>query len=130
MANVNPASRKSAQRMPLLDLRAQYASIRDEIRVAVDEVLDSQQFILGPQGTALEQELAAYCDSQHAVGLANGTDALTLALSACGVSHGDEVIVPAFTFVATATAIVRLGARPVFADIDPATFNLAPDEIE
>jgi dTDP-4-amino-4,6-dideoxygalactose transaminase len=118
------------EKIPLLDLRKQYGTLREEIRAALDEVLESQQFILGQKGALLEQEVAAYCDTRHAVGLANGTDALTLALAACGVGPGDEVIVPAFTFVATATAIVRLAARPVFADIDPATFNLLPEEID
>jgi dTDP-4-amino-4,6-dideoxygalactose transaminase len=116
--------------VPFINLRAQYAEFRDEIRAAIDGVLESQQFVLGPHGEALESSLAAYCDAKHAVALANGTDALTLALAACGVGPGDEVIVPAFTFVATATAVVRLGARPVFADIDPETFNLNPEEIE
>ena len=97
--------------IPFLNLRAQYAAIHGEIRAAIDEVLASQQFILGPQGEACERELAAYCDTRHGVGLANGTDALTMALAALGVSAGDEVIVPAFTFIATATAVVRLGAR-------------------
>lgn len=123
-------AKKSVEKIPLVDLREQYRTLRGEIRVALDEVLESQQFILGPQGALLEQELAAYCDTGHAVGVANGTDALTLSLAACGVGPGDEVIVPAFTFVASATAIVRLGARPVFADIDTATFNLRPEEID
>jgi dTDP-4-amino-4,6-dideoxygalactose transaminase len=116
--------------IPFLNLRAQYATMRDEIRAAMDEVLTSQQFILGPQGEGLEREIAAYCDAKYALGLANGTDALTIALAACGVGPGDEVIVPAFTFVATGTAVLRLGALPVFADIDPTTFNLDPAEIE
>ncbi len=116
--------------VPFLNLRAQYAALREEIRAALDEVLTSQKFILGPQGEVFEREIASYCDTRHAVGLANGTDALTIALAACGIGAGDEVIVPAFTFVATATAVVRLGARPVFADIDPTTFNLDPAEIE
>jgi dTDP-4-amino-4,6-dideoxygalactose transaminase len=121
---------KETLAVPFINLRAQYAGLRDEIRAAIDGVLESQQFVLGPQAQALETDLAAYCDSKYAVGLANGTDALTIALAACGVGPGDDVIVPAFTFVATATAVVRVGARPVFADIDPATFNLAPAEIE
>ena len=130
MTDQNAGALKSMEKIPLLDLRKQYGTLREEIRAALDEVLESQQFILGPKGALLEQEVAAYCDTRHAVGLANGTDALTLALAACGVGPGDEVIVPAFTFVATATAIVRLAARPVFADIDPATFNLLPGEID
>lgn len=116
--------------VPFINLRAQYAGLRDEIRAAIDGVLESQQFVLGPHGEALETNLAAYCDAKHAVALANGTDALTIALAACGIGRGDEVIVPAFTFVATATAVVRLGAQPVFADIDAETFNLDPEEIE
>jgi dTDP-4-amino-4,6-dideoxygalactose transaminase len=116
--------------VPFLNLRAQYASLREEIHAAIDGVLESQQFVLGRHAEALERDLAAYCDAKHAVSLANGTDALTIALAACGIGPGDDVIVPAFTFVATATAVVRIGARPIFADIDPATFNLDPEEIE
>ena len=116
--------------MPLIDLRAGHTGISEEIRSAVAEVIASQQFVLGRQNEALEHEIAAYCDTGYGVGLANGTDALTLALAACGVSPGDEVIVPAFTFIATATAVIRLGARPVFADIDPGTFNLDPAQVE
>jgi dTDP-4-amino-4,6-dideoxygalactose transaminase len=116
--------------VPFIDLRAGHVEMAQEIRAAVEEVIASQQFILGRQNEALEREIAAYCDVQHGVGLANGTDALTLALAACGLAPGDEVIVPAFTFVATATAVVRLGAKPVFADIDPKTLNLDPAEIE
>ncbi|HET9400876.1 MAG TPA: DegT/DnrJ/EryC1/StrS family aminotransferase [Candidatus Acidoferrales bacterium] len=116
--------------IPLLDLKAQHAAVRGEIRAAIDEVCESQQFVLGPQGETLERELAAYCDAQHGIALANGTDALTIALAAAGVGPGDEVIIPAFTFVATATAVVRLSAKPVFADILPDTFNLDPEEIE
>ena len=117
-------------KVPFIDLRAQHSAIRQEISAAIEGVLESQQFVLGPHGEALETDLAAYCDAKYAVALANGTDALTIALAACGIGAGDEVIVPAFTFVATATAVVRLGARPVFADIDPGTFNLNPAEIE
>jgi dTDP-4-amino-4,6-dideoxygalactose transaminase len=116
--------------VPFVNLRAQYAELRDEIRAAVDGVLESQQFVLGQHSEALERDLAAYCDSKYAVALANGTDALTIALAACGIGAGDDVIVPAFTFIATATAVLRLGARPVFADIDPTTYNLDPSEIE
>ncbi|MFZ0820846.1 MAG: DegT/DnrJ/EryC1/StrS family aminotransferase [Candidatus Acidiferrales bacterium] len=116
--------------MPFIDLRAGHAEMAEEIRAAVEAVIESQQFILGQQNEALEHEIAAYCDVKYGVGLANGTDALTLALASCGLSPGDEVIVPAFTFVATATAVVRLGAKPVFADIDSKTLNLDPVEIE
>jgi dTDP-4-amino-4,6-dideoxygalactose transaminase len=130
MFQPKPTPGRSEDRVPFLDLRAQYAALRDEIRAALEEVLATQQFVLGPQGEAFEREIAAFCDVSHAVGVANGTDALTLALAACGVGAGDEVIVPAFSFIATATAVVRLGATPVFADIDPETLNLAPNEIE
>jgi dTDP-4-amino-4,6-dideoxygalactose transaminase len=121
-------STKSA--VPFLDLKAEYAPIAGEIRAAIEGVLNSQRFILGAEGEALEQEIAAYCDAKFAAGLANGTDALTLALVACGVGPGDEVIVPAFTFVATATAVIRAGAKPVFADVQADTLNLDPEQIE
>jgi UDP-2-acetamido-2-deoxy-ribo-hexuluronate aminotransferase len=114
----------------MLDLRSQYESIAPEIRAAVDEVLTAQQFVLGPQCEALEQEVAEACGTRCGVGVASGTEALELALHACGVGAGDEVIVPAFTFIATGSAVTALGARPVFADIEPATFNLDPSQIE
>jgi dTDP-4-amino-4,6-dideoxygalactose transaminase len=116
--------------IPMLDLRAQFETIAPEIRAAVEDVLAAQQFVLGPQGEALEEEIARSCGVRHAVGVASGTEALELGLHACGVSLGDEVIVPAFTFIATGSAVSALGARPVFADIEPATFNLDPDQIE
>jgi len=114
----------------MLDLRAQFESISAEIRTAVDEVFTSQKFILGPHGEALEDEIARSCGVRHAVGVASGTEALELGLHACGVGLGDEVIVPAFTFIATGSAVSAIGARPVFADIEPATFNLDPEQIE
>lgn len=114
----------------MLDLRAQFEAIAPEIRAAIEDVLTRQQFVLGPQGSALEEEIAAACGTRFAVGVASGTEALELGLHACGVKFGDEVIVPAFTFIATGSAVSALGARPVFADIDPATFNLDPDQIE
>ena len=116
--------------IPMLDLRAQCAAIGGEVRAAVERVLASQQFILGPEVEAFEQEMAAYCETKFAVGVASGTDALILALYACGVGPGDEVIVPAFTYVATADAVSLLGARPAFADIVPDTFNIDPAQIE
>jgi UDP-2-acetamido-2-deoxy-ribo-hexuluronate aminotransferase len=116
--------------IPMLDLRAQFESIAPEIRAAVEEVLVAQQFVVGPQGEALEREIAESSGVRHAVGVASGTEALELGLHACGVGLGDEVIVPSFTFIATGSAVSALGARPVFADIEPATFNLDPEQIE
>jgi dTDP-4-amino-4,6-dideoxygalactose transaminase len=113
-------------RVPMLDLRAQYAGIRDEVRAAVDRVFESQAFVLGPEVEAFEREVAAYCEARFAVGCGSGSDALLLALQAVGVGAGDEVVCPAFTFFATASSIARLGARPVFADIDPETWNVSP----
>ena len=114
----------------MLDLHAQFEAIEPEIRAAIDEVLAAQRFILGPQGAALEQEVAQACGVPFGIGVASGTEALELALHACGVGAGDEVIVPAFTFIATGSAVSALGARPVFADIEPGTFSLDPDQIE
>jgi dTDP-4-amino-4,6-dideoxygalactose transaminase len=114
----------------MLDLRAQYESIALEIRAAVDEVLAAQQFVLGPQCEALEQEIAQVCGTRYGVGVASGTEALELALHACGVRTGDEVIVPAFTFIATGSAVTALGARPVFADIESTAFGLDPSQLE
>ena len=116
--------------VPQLDLAAQYAAIGGEIRGAIERVLASQQFVLGREGAALEAELARLCGVGHGVGVASGTDALILALRACGVGTGDEVIVPPFTFVATGSAVSALGAKPVFVDIVPGTFNLDPGEVE
>jgi dTDP-4-amino-4,6-dideoxygalactose transaminase len=113
--------------VPVLDLKKQYQAIRREVDEAVQGVLSSGQFVLGPNVAALEQELAAFLGVGQAVALASGTDALHLALRACGVQPGDLVLTSPFTFVATATAISYIGARPVFADIDPATYTLQPD---
>jgi dTDP-4-amino-4,6-dideoxygalactose transaminase len=110
--------------VPLLDLKAQYSTIRQEVREAIDRVCESQQFILGPEVGALEHEIAAFCGSRFAVGMSSGTDALLAALMAIGVGPGDEVITTTYSFFASAGAIVRLGATPVFVDIDPVTFNL------
>lgn len=112
--------------VPFLDLKVQYAAIKDEIRRAIDEVCDSQQFILGSRVRGLEDEIARYCAIRHAVGVSSGTDALLLALMALGIGRGDEVITTPYTFIATAASIARLGARPVFVDIDPARFTIDP----
>jgi len=115
--------------VPLLDLQAQYAPIRDDVLAAIARVCDSQRFILGSEVEALERELAHLLGSGHAVGVSSGTDALLVALMAVGVGPGDEVVTSAYSFFATAGSIVRLGARPVFVDIDPATFNIDVDGV-
>ena len=117
-------------RVPLLDLKAQYATIRPEVREAVDRVLESQQFILGTEVIALEEAVARYVGTRHGVGMSSGTDALLAALMALGVGPGDRVIGPAYSFFATAGVAVRLGAIPVFVDIDPVTYNMSPDALE
>ncbi|HEU4449993.1 MAG TPA: DegT/DnrJ/EryC1/StrS family aminotransferase [Gaiellaceae bacterium] len=112
--------------IPHVDVRAQYAPLLDELKERLGAVLDSGVFILGPEVRAFEEEAAAYLGVRETVGVANGTDALVLALEALGVGPGDEVVCPAFTFYATAEAVSRLGAVPVFCEIDPATLNLDP----
>ena len=112
--------------IPHVDVRAQYAPLLDELRERIGAVLDSGRFILGPEVRAFEQEAAEYLGVPDAIGVANGTDALVLVLDALGVGPGDEVVCPAFTFFATAEAVSRVGATPVFCDIDPATLNLDP----
>jgi dTDP-4-amino-4,6-dideoxygalactose transaminase len=116
--------------VPLLDLKAQFGPMRDEIRAKVDEVMDNQAFILGPEVAAFEEETAAYCGAARAVGVSSGTDALIIALMALGVEPGDEVITSPFTFFATAGSITRVGAVPVFVDIEPDTYNIDPAKIE
>jgi dTDP-4-amino-4,6-dideoxygalactose transaminase len=113
----------------MVDLRAQFATIEKEVRHAIDEVLATQTFILGPQLEAFERQMAQYCGRRLAIGVASGTDALVLGLRACGVGPGDEVIVPAFTFLGTAGAVIAAGARPVFADSDPKTLNIDPESV-
>ncbi len=116
--------------IPFLDLKAQYETIKEDINDAVQRVLTSTQYILGPETSAFEAEFAAYCGAAYAVGVGSGTSALHLALLAAGIGPGDEVISVSYTFVATAAAILYTGARPVFVDIDPATFTLDPALIE
>jgi dTDP-4-amino-4,6-dideoxygalactose transaminase len=117
-------------KVPLVDLKAQYLSMKGEIDAAIASTLDTAQFILGPEVKALEKEVAAYVGTKYAVGVASCTDALALALLACGIGPGDEVITTPFTFVATSESISRCGALPVFVDIDPRTFNIDSMKIE
>jgi dTDP-4-amino-4,6-dideoxygalactose transaminase len=121
---------RPALQFPFLDLKAQFASIRREVTEAVFRVLESQYFILGPEVDAFEKEVGAYSDTTYAIGCASGSDALILALLALGIGPGDEVITAPFTFFASAGSIVRVGAKPVFVDIDPHTFNLDPAGVE
>lgn len=114
----------------LLDLQAQYLPLRAEIRQAIDEVCDAQALILGPHVEKFEKNLAKYCGTKHAIGVSSGTDALLCALMGIGIGPGDEVICPSFTFFATAGSIARLGAKPVFVDIEPGSFNIDPKLIE
>ena len=116
--------------VPLLDLKAQFAQIRAEVMPAIDQVCASQHFILGAHVHALEEEIARYCGASAGIGVSSGTDALLLALMALGIGAGDEVITSPFTFFATAGTIARTGARPVFCDIDPLTFNLSPAAVQ
>ncbi len=117
---------QNTRTVPLLDLRPQNEPLRAEIEAAVARVFESQYFILGPDNREFEREMAAWLNVPHAIGCANGSDAILLALMAAGVGPGDEVALPSFTFFATAGAVSRTGATPVFVDIEPLTFNLAP----
>jgi dTDP-4-amino-4,6-dideoxygalactose transaminase len=116
--------------VPLLDLKAQFAQIRSEVMPLIEQVCTTQQFILGENVRGFEEEVARYCGTPFGVGVSSGTDALLLALMALGIGAGDEVITSPFTFFATAGTIARTGARPVFCDIDPATFNLSPSAVQ
>jgi dTDP-4-amino-4,6-dideoxygalactose transaminase len=117
-------------RIPILDLKAQYASIKEEIQSAINRVLESQQFILGPEVEALENALAEYCQCKYAFGVSSGTDALLLSLMAISIQPGDEVITSPYSFFSSSGSIARLGAKPVFVDIDPATLNIKSEEVE
>ncbi len=115
--------------VPLFDTSTPLEPLRERLRAAIDAVLESERFILGPQVTAFEREFAAYCAAGHGIGVANGTDAITIALRAMGIGPGDDVVVPSFTFYASAEAIPATGARPVFCDVDPETMCVTPDTV-
>ena len=120
---------KSTISVPLLDLKAQYATIRDEVRVVMDEVCDSQWFVMGPNVVELENQVAEYSNCSHGIGVSSGTDALLVALMALHAGPGKAVITSPYTFFATGGTISRLGARPVFCDIDPVTYNICPQKL-
>ncbi|SFD41483.1 dTDP-4-amino-4,6-dideoxygalactose transaminase [Bacillus sp. OV194] len=117
-------------KVPMLDLSEQYQSLKEEIFASLEDIMSGSRFILGDNVKKLEQDVAEYSAAKHGVGVANGSDALHISLLGCGVKQGDEVIVPSFTFFATAGAVARAGAVPVFVDIDPKTYNIDPAKIE
>jgi dTDP-4-amino-4,6-dideoxygalactose transaminase len=117
-------------KVPLLDLKAQYQPIKNQVMAITEEIFDSQYFILGPHVQALEEKIADYCHSRFAVGVSSGTDALILSLMAAGIGRGDRVLTTPYTFFATTGAITRVGATPVFVDIDPDTYNLDPGKLD
>src|SRR5271168_5018911 len=125
-----PAQAQPAMQVPLLDLKPQYRPLAAEIQTVIEKVCASQGFILGPAVKELEASVAAYSQCKYGIGVSSGTDALLLALMALEIGPGDEAITSPFTFFATAGTIARAGARPVFCDIDPATFNLSPDAVQ
>src|SRR6516225_6619069 len=124
------SGQKMVADVPMLDLSRQYASIREDILAAVARVCDSQSYILGPEVGQFEREFAALCTTSESVACASGTDAVWLALAAAGIKSGDSVVTTPFSFFATASSIIRAGARPVFADIDPETLNLDSAKVE
>src|SRR5688500_14627509 len=117
-------------RVPLLDLSAQYAALAEPIRAEIDEVLATQKFILGPKVEAFEAALASYCGSPFAIGVSSGTDALLAVFMAMGLGPGDAVITSAYSFFASGGCIARVGATPIFIDIDPATYNISSNALE
>ena len=125
-----PGSEASGVRVPFIDLTAQHRSLQADIFAALQQVFESSAFVMGPNVTSFEEEMARFCGVEHAVGVASGTDALMLSLAALGIKPGDEVLVPSFTYTATAAAVCHLGARPVFVDSLPDGFNLDPADAE